>query len=136
MVPSIEGPGRPSERELAAMLAAVGDPIRLRILRLIGRKPLAVHEICSALSMAQPRVSHHLAILRGQGLVDVQVEGRRRLYRWPPGKSGGALDELHELLARWLIATEPPVEVIGTSKEAIEEGKSPPAPAALEDFLL
>jgi DNA-binding transcriptional ArsR family regulator len=33
------------------------------------------------LGMSQPAVSQHLAVLRAAGLVNVEVDGRRRLYR-------------------------------------------------------
>ena len=75
MKPSIDGPDNSSELRLASLIAAAGDATRLRILSLLRASTLSVREICEALDSAQPRVSHHLAILRRSGLLEVEVRG-------------------------------------------------------------
>jgi DNA-binding transcriptional ArsR family regulator len=40
-----------------------------------------VNELVGLLGLAQPQVSKHLKVLREVGLVDVQREGRQRMYR-------------------------------------------------------
>jgi len=60
---------------LVETLKALGDPLRLRILALLGRAELAVGELAQVLDVAQPRVSHHLKVLRDSGLVRVRREG-------------------------------------------------------------
>ncbi len=60
---------------LVETLKALGDPLRLRILALLGRSELAVGELAQVLRVAQPRVSHHLKVLKDSGLVRVRREG-------------------------------------------------------------
>ncbi len=49
---------------LAALLKALGDPIRLRILSLLAEHELSVGELSRALGLAQSRVSNHLRVIR------------------------------------------------------------------------
>lgn len=65
----------------ALALDAVGDPGRRRILEVIGSGERSVREITDAVDITQSGVSQHLKVLRGAGLVDLRVEGRRHLYR-------------------------------------------------------
>lgn len=65
--------------EMAPVLAALADPIRLRILSMI----LASSEgdVCGCdleepLGLSQPTVSHHLKVLREAGLVEGERRGR------------------------------------------------------------
>jgi len=113
------------EAAAARLLAAAADPIRYRILGLLRVRDHSVGELCEALQMAQPRVSHHLGLLRRSGLVQVQSRGRRRLYRWAGPAASGRAGELLSLLERWLDAKAP-------SPTAGSAGDRAP----LEDFLL
>jgi DNA-binding transcriptional ArsR family regulator len=144
---SIESPTDTDERRLGRLLAAVADPVRLSILSII-RRPTSVRELCTALDMAQPRVSHHLAILRDAGLAEAEAVGRRRLYRWAPSPASGARRDLQELLGRWLgVTTAPdrtdPERAQGSASppargddDAAPQTPAGPAGAELEDFLL
>ena len=62
-------------------LDALGDPQRREILRLLGRKDLAVGEIAAELPISRPAVSRHLRLLRQAGLVEEEAQGTRRIYR-------------------------------------------------------
>jgi len=55
--------------ELSQSFRALGDPTRLRLLRLLARAPLNVSELVSIVGVAQSSVSHHLSKLRQLGLV-------------------------------------------------------------------
>jgi DNA-binding transcriptional ArsR family regulator len=62
----------------AAVLAAMGTPPRLRIMRLLlaaHPKGLVVGDIQQALAMTGSTLSHHLEKLRHQDLVRVRREG-------------------------------------------------------------
>ncbi len=50
-------------------LRAVGEPLRWRILTLLGREELCVCHLVEALDAPQPLISHHLRVLRDAGLV-------------------------------------------------------------------
>src|SRR5688500_15940404 len=54
---------------LSQSFRALGDPTRLRILRLVAEAPLNVSELVQLVGVAQPSVSHHLAKLRGLELI-------------------------------------------------------------------
>ena len=54
---------------LSQSFRALGDPTRLRILRLVAGAPLNVSELVSVVGVAQSSVSHHLGKLRQLGLV-------------------------------------------------------------------
>lgn len=70
--------GEPLEaRELRAYLRAVGDTLRLQILRGLAQRPGAsVTELARALRVSQPLLSWHLGVLRRAELVSVRRQGR------------------------------------------------------------
>jgi len=67
---------------LQKIFRTLGDPTRVRILALLEREELAVHELMEALGMAQSRVSRHLGILRDAGLLRDRRDGTFALYRF------------------------------------------------------
>jgi DNA-binding transcriptional ArsR family regulator len=71
----------PSEDLLAKFARGLGDPTRLRILRLLLDRPRNVTEIIDHLSMPQSRVSNHLACLKWCGYVATERQGRAIIYR-------------------------------------------------------
>jgi len=66
--------------KIPRILKAFGESTRLRILRLIADRELAVNEIVEALEIPQSRISRHLAVLRQAGLVDDRREGNWVYY--------------------------------------------------------
>ena len=71
-------------RQCAAILKAIGDETRLRILEslLLGEK--CVTDLTHVLRYSQPHVSHHLRILRDAGLVEGHRHGKQVCYRVEP----------------------------------------------------
>lgn len=67
----------PAAEEVFKALAA---PQRQQILQLVRDEALSVGAIAEGCGASQQAVSHHLQILKDAGLVDMQREGRRRLY--------------------------------------------------------
>ena len=63
---------------------ALGDPTRLRLLRLLERHELGVAELCGVLQLPQSTVSRHLKVLADAGWLRGRSEGTNRLYRMPP----------------------------------------------------
>ena len=59
---------------------ALADPTRQEIMSLICCQELSVSDIVDAVGVSQPTVSHHLAILREAGLVNVRSEGKQTFY--------------------------------------------------------
>jgi len=60
---------------------AMADETRQKIMKLCCCRSLSVNEIVEQLNVTQPTVSHHLAILREAGLVNVQQKGRQTFYQ-------------------------------------------------------
>ncbi len=63
-----------------AVLKALGELSRLRIVRLLLKERLGVNEISERLAMSQYNVSKHLRVLREAGLVQVERQGKQRFY--------------------------------------------------------
>lgn len=78
--------------ELSQSFRVLGDPTRLRILRLVAEAPLNVTELVSLVGVAQSSVSHHLGKLKGLGLLREERQAGFSYYslaleeddaRWP-----------------------------------------------------
>ena len=67
-----------------ATLAALAEPNRREILRLVHREELPAGRIASHFRVSRPAISQHLRVLRDAGLVAERREGTRRLYRIRP----------------------------------------------------
>jgi DNA-binding transcriptional ArsR family regulator len=63
-----------------AALKALGEETRLRILRHLFKEPLGVNEISARLKVSPYNVSKHLRIMREAGLLEVEKQGKERLY--------------------------------------------------------
>ncbi len=74
--------------EAQALFDTLADPTRRRILALLlAREELCVCELTSALEEIQPKVSRHLGVMKGAGLVTSRREGtwmHYRMARLPP----------------------------------------------------
>ena len=62
-------------RNVLAILRAVADPTRLRIMSLLRAMELSVGELAQVLGQSQPRVSRHVKILADAGLAVRRKEG-------------------------------------------------------------
>jgi uncharacterized protein YndB with AHSA1/START domain/DNA-binding transcriptional ArsR family regulator len=98
-----------------ALLTALAEPNRLRIVELLNEHPCSVGEIAATLWLRQPQVTKHLQTLARAGLVTVHPLGQRRIY---------ALDrERLRALRGWLdgLAADPPTDdVLEQYRRAIE----------------
>lgn len=65
----------------SAVLEAIAEPTRRRILEAVRTGERSVGELVDHLGMNQPGVSRHLRVLRDAGLVTVRSDAQRRLYR-------------------------------------------------------
>ncbi len=66
--------------DIVAVLSALADPTRLRLIRLLLQEELCVCELVDALRIPQYKVSRHLGKLRGVGLVEARRNGRWMYY--------------------------------------------------------
>jgi DNA-binding transcriptional ArsR family regulator len=65
-------------------LTALADPTRRQIVELLGRGERASGEIAERFDISAPAVSQHLKVLKEARLVQVRVEGQRRVYSLDP----------------------------------------------------
>lgn len=71
-----------AERELVRIYRALGDIMRLRMVRLLAtREEMGCAELAGELGLSRPTLSHHTRILHDSGLIDVRREGPYRYYR-------------------------------------------------------
>ncbi len=81
--------------DLARVFAALGDPVRLRLLSLVAD----AGEICSCdllvpLGKAQPTVSHHTKVLADAGVIVGEKRGRWVWWRIVPERIAAVRDAL------------------------------------------
>ena len=62
-------------------MQAMGHPLRLKILCLVGSEELSVLEIVEAVGTTQSNVSQHLAVLREHGVLEARKEANKVFYR-------------------------------------------------------
>ena len=64
------------QARLAAMLKALGNPIRFQIMQTLAERQMCMtHEIVATTPLAQSTVSQHLKVLREAGLIEGEIEG-------------------------------------------------------------
>jgi ArsR family transcriptional regulator, arsenate/arsenite/antimonite-responsive transcriptional repressor len=79
--------GEGEANQLARVLAALADPVRLRLLSLVASQA----EICSCdlerpLAKSQPTISHHTKVLAEAGLLVGEKRGRWMWWRVEPDR--------------------------------------------------
>ena len=90
--------------EMAPVLGALADPVRLRIVSMLAAAPDGAACGCdleTPLGLSQPTVSHHLKILREAGIVEGDRQGRWVYYRVVPER----LEELRDALSPVPVST-------------------------------
>ena len=87
-------------RQLTAALAALADPTRMEILRLVAAQPgpVCACDIVDRFDLTQPTISHHLRVLRDAGLLTSRRSGLWSFYETDP--AGLALLEELPAIAR------------------------------------
>ncbi|MFH2068173.1 MAG: metalloregulator ArsR/SmtB family transcription factor [Candidatus Omnitrophota bacterium] len=62
-------------KELTVIFKALADRNRIRIIKILQKRPLCVCEIREVLGISQPAVSRHLNILNNAGLIEDEKDG-------------------------------------------------------------
>ena len=83
--------------ELADVLKAIADPVRLRLVSIIASAPEG--EVCACdlpalVDRSQPTVSHHLSLLVRAGIVDREQRGKWAWFRLRPERLAAVADVL------------------------------------------
>ena len=116
----MSSPAADSSYDTDAILRALADPQRRRILTLVRGGELAAGQIAAEFDASQQAVSHHLQVLQRAGLLHERREGTRRLYALDPDALNPVRDVLSDL---WPAALD-------RLKKAVE--KAHPRPASKE----
>jgi ArsR family transcriptional regulator, arsenate/arsenite/antimonite-responsive transcriptional repressor len=93
-------------RDLMAVIKALADENRVRILMALGPKELCVCQIVELLGLAPSTVSKHIAILKQARLVDSRKQERWMFYRRAEGDATVEAREMTALVSR-LLADDP-----------------------------
>jgi DNA-binding transcriptional ArsR family regulator len=72
--------GEKNMKDLLDFLKLIADETRLKIIMMLSRRDMCVCEIMDELGMSQPAVSHHLRILKKNGIVRDDKDGRWVFY--------------------------------------------------------
>ncbi len=115
--------GAASAREVARVMAGLGAPSRLLILGRLREGACCVGELCEAVGMAQPAVSHQLRVLRDLNLVVGVRDGRQTIYGLYDPHIAVLLDEaLRHVAHQRAGMPEPPPPAESTDSEPIVQG--------------
>jgi len=78
--------------QVAPLLKALADPVRLRLLSLVAScadQEACVCDLNDAFDLSQPTISHHLKVLHEAGLIDREKRGVWVFYRVKPEALSG-----------------------------------------------
>jgi DNA-binding transcriptional ArsR family regulator len=92
----------PDDERLYWMLKALGNPVRLQIVRFVQQHPRCIGNdillhLPDAVSRAQSTLSQHLKILRGAGLIEAECDGPATCYVINQEQLGWLRDQLADL---------------------------------------
>jgi ArsR family transcriptional regulator len=87
-----------------AVLRAIADPVRQRIVELLATEQLCTCHLVEELPATQPNVSNHLRVLREAGLVVSEQAGRYTYHRLVPERLAELSAGLRELASRSRLA--------------------------------
>lgn len=104
-----------SYRLQAEVLRALSDPHRLEIVHLLGQGPCEVSRLAQAMSLAQPNVSQHLAVMRTAGIVVAERYGRVVRYRLADPEIISACETMRGVLLRRLSRMSAIAEQVGAA---------------------
>ena len=62
---------------LSSVLNALGDPIRLNIIKTLAQQQETTCACCQ-IDMTKSALSHHFKVLREAGLINVRIDGKQR----------------------------------------------------------
>jgi ArsR family transcriptional regulator len=88
---------QPQAEQITALLKALADPVRLRLLSIVASHEggeACVCDLTDCFDLSQPTISHHLKVLHGAGLLERTKRGTWVYYRARPE----ALTDLAALL--------------------------------------
>jgi ArsR family transcriptional regulator len=82
-----------------AFAKAIADCTRQKIMRYCCCEWRSVNDVAERMGVTQPTVSHHLAVLRETGLVEIRHRGKQTFYRLNHEEMTACCGELTRSLA-------------------------------------
>lgn len=121
--------------KMSRSLKALCDVNRIRILEILVKGEFCVSELVEQLGIDQPKVSHHLAILRSAGIIRSRRDGRHINYSIRPtvysrmenGDGSTDVFDLGELTVTFRFGAA------GRMDDAVEESGDNPVAASTEN---
>jgi ArsR family transcriptional regulator len=89
-------------KHLIKLLKAIGDPNRIKIMKMLQHREMCVCELREAIGISQPSVSRHLKLLQDADLLESRRDGLWINYRWNPEPSNQYAKALMDLIKIWL----------------------------------
>ena len=107
-------------RKVAALLAAVAEPTRLRVLWHLAKGPEHVGKLAEVIDIPMVNMSHHLGVMRQAGVLDDAKDGRRVIYKlradvFTPGTTPDVLGVLALGSFRMVLRAKPEPPPVTTS---------------------
>lgn len=103
-------------KETVKLFKALGDPTRLRIVKLLEEGELCVCQLTAVLQMGQSRISRHLSILKQAGLIADRKQGKWVHYRLSRQGSGHLPNFALKKLDRSQVIRRDRKEALGTKQ--------------------
>jgi len=85
--------------EYVKVFKALGEPTRLKILRILSVRPMYVCELESVLKMSQPRISQHLKVLKEASVLRESKEAQKTFYMINGNIMQKVMDDFLQFLA-------------------------------------
>lgn len=82
------------------LLRVLAEPIRLRLVQVLGQGERCVCDLTTELALAQPKLSFHLKVMKDAGLISARQQGRWVYYRLHPDVLLSLRDWLGAVAAR------------------------------------
>jgi len=105
-----------------AILVALADPTRCRLIELLQGGPQPVHVLAAAFRISRPAISRHLRVLKQSGLISEKKFGRENRYALHPGKLAP--------VQRWLAGVMPAARTEAAITVAVPASDPPLPPKA------
>ena len=93
---------QPALHKSAPVFAALGDPIRLRLIAVLcAGGALSIAQLTAGTTISRQAVTKHLEMLADAGLVHDIRQGRERRWEFEPSKLDDARRSLDAIAAHW-----------------------------------
>ncbi|UJW85920.1 ArsR/SmtB family transcription factor [Devosia sp. SL43] len=111
-----------------AILVALADPTRCRIIEILQTGPQPVHQIADAFDISRPAISRHLGVLKQARLISEKKSGRENRYELHTKRLKPVRDWLVGLASVPLPKAKPPAKSAALTPKKQPEPKPAPIP--------